>query len=154
LDEPTGELDPVASRNIFRILQDLNKTYGMTIIVIEQKIMLLCEFAKHLAVMKEGSLEYYGTVHEVLRNAEELIKTGVNCPRVVSLYNEFLSQKMIEASKTEVCINVNEAVCFVEKILSKKNKKKNTESSKSELGTTKSTSSIKTKSNTTGEKND
>src|SRR5574344_2933621 len=53
LDEPTGELDPVASRNVFRILKDLNTTYGMTIIVIEQKIMLLCEFAKNLVVMNE-----------------------------------------------------------------------------------------------------
>src|SRR5574344_125036 len=119
LDEPTGELDPVASRNIFRILQDLNKNYGMTIIVIEQKIMLLCEFAKHLAVMKEGALEYYGTVHEVLCNSEEVLKTGVNCPRVVSLYNEFVQQKMIDISKTEVCINVEEAVSIVDNIIEK-----------------------------------
>jgi len=137
LDEPTGELDPAASRNIFRILQDLNKNYGMTIIVIEQKIMLLCEFAKHLAVMKEGALEYYGTVHEVLSNSEEVLKTGVNCPRVVSLYNEFVQQKMIDISKTKVCINVEEAVSVVENIIEKKTSRKAAVTSTDKTTTTK-----------------
>ena len=35
LDEPTGELDPAASRNIFRLIKELNIKYGLTVIVIE-----------------------------------------------------------------------------------------------------------------------
>ncbi|MCL2320312.1 MAG: energy-coupling factor ABC transporter ATP-binding protein, partial [Treponema sp.] len=67
LDEPTGELDPQASRKIFECLRDLNKEHGITVIVVEQKIMLLCEFAKHLAVMSRGRLVLSGTVEEVLQ---------------------------------------------------------------------------------------
>ena len=77
LDEPTGELDPASSRNIFRILKDLNESYGMTIVVIEQKIMLLCEFAKKLAVIDKGSLKSFGNIRDVLKNSGELSLLGV-----------------------------------------------------------------------------
>ena len=87
--------------------------------------------------MKEGALEYYGTVHEVLSNSEEVLKTGVNCPRVVSLYNEFVQQKMIDISKTKVCINVEEAVSVVENIIEKKTSRKAAVTSTDKTTTTK-----------------
>jgi energy-coupling factor transport system ATP-binding protein len=85
LDEPTGELDPRSSRSIFEYLGELNKKYGITVIVVEQKIMLLCEFAKRLAVMDQGSLILEGTVNRVLRNAPVLEAAGINIPRVTTL---------------------------------------------------------------------
>lgn len=109
LDEPTGELDPVSSRNIFRILKDLNESYGMTIIVIEQKIMLLCEFARKLAVIDKGSLKSFGNIRDVLKNSGELSLLGVNHPRAVDFYKSLLSRKMI-TQETEICIDTKEAV--------------------------------------------
>ncbi|MDR2110525.1 MAG: ATP-binding cassette domain-containing protein, partial [Spirochaetaceae bacterium] len=85
LDEPTGELDPRSSRHIFEYLRGLNEKYGITVVVVEQKIMLLCEFAKRLAVMDRGSLVLEGTVNQVLRNAAVLEAAGVNIPRVTTL---------------------------------------------------------------------
>jgi energy-coupling factor transport system ATP-binding protein len=87
LDEPTGELDPRSSRKIFEYLKELNEKHGITIIVVEQKIMLLCEFAKHLAVMNSGSLVSHGTVTEVLQKPGILEGAGVNIPRVTTLGN-------------------------------------------------------------------
>lgn len=46
LDEPTGELDPASSVQIFELLKKLNEEKGITIVVAEQKIMLLCEYVK------------------------------------------------------------------------------------------------------------
>ncbi|MDR3147782.1 MAG: ATP-binding cassette domain-containing protein [Treponema sp.] len=85
LDEATGELDPASSRQVFEFLRDLNKEFGVTIIVVEQKIMLLCEFVRHLAFMDRGSLVLHGTVTEVLQHAELLEEGGVNIPRVTTL---------------------------------------------------------------------
>jgi energy-coupling factor transport system ATP-binding protein len=85
LDEATGELDPASSRQVFEFLRDLNRRFGITIIAVEQKIMLLCEFAKHLAVMDRGSLRLHGTVAEVLQRPEVLEDGGVNIPRVTTL---------------------------------------------------------------------
>jgi energy-coupling factor transport system ATP-binding protein len=92
LDEPTGELDPQASRKIFECLRELNETHGITIVVVEQKIMLLCEFAKRLAVMDRGRLVREGTVEEVLQRPDILEAAGVNIPRVTTLGNR-LRQK-------------------------------------------------------------
>jgi len=82
LDEPTGELDPTASRNIFRIVKELNKKFGLTVIVIEQKIRLLCEFADHLAFLEKGELKFHGTVKDVLSHRNELADLGLNHERV------------------------------------------------------------------------
>jgi energy-coupling factor transport system ATP-binding protein len=89
LDEPTGELDPRSSRHIFEYLRELNEKRGITVIVVEQKIMLLCEFAKRLAVMDRGALILEGEVKEVLRNADVLEAAGVNIPRVSTLGRRF-----------------------------------------------------------------
>ncbi|MDR2607846.1 MAG: ATP-binding cassette domain-containing protein, partial [Treponema sp.] len=85
LDEPTGELDPASSRRVFESLRKLNREQGITIIIVEQKIMLLCEFAKRLAVMDRGNLVLEGSVAEVLQEGERLEEAGVNIPRVSTL---------------------------------------------------------------------
>jgi len=85
LDEPTGELDPQSSREIFEILKELNTKYGITIIVVEQKIMLQCEFADKLLVIENGKAVHYDTVSRVLEHSEDLERMGVNIPRIVTL---------------------------------------------------------------------
>ena len=85
LDEPTGELDPASSRAIFSLLRTLNETYGMTIVVVEQKIMLLCEYVQRLLVINAGSIRFDGPVRQVVSHSGELEALGVHCPRVVTL---------------------------------------------------------------------
>jgi energy-coupling factor transport system ATP-binding protein len=85
LDEPSGELDPRSSRRIFEYLRELNEDLGITIVAVEQKIMLLCEFVKHLMVMDRGAVVRQGTVDEVLQRPDILKNAGVNIPRVTSL---------------------------------------------------------------------
>jgi energy-coupling factor transport system ATP-binding protein len=88
LDEPTGELDPQASRTVFETLRALNREHGVTVVVVEQKIMLLCEFAKRLAVMQGGRLVLEGAVSDVLQGADALEDIGVNMPRIATLARE------------------------------------------------------------------
>jgi energy-coupling factor transport system ATP-binding protein len=85
LDEPTGELDPQSSRRVFETLRELNERHGVTIIIVEQKIMMLCEFARRLAVMDGGRVIVEGPVKDVLQSAEKLEAAGVNIPRVTTL---------------------------------------------------------------------
>lgn len=115
LDEPTGELDPGSSRQVFSLLKTLNEKYGITIIVIEQKIMLLSEFAKELTVMSKGSVFCHGPVREVLARARELLEIGVNCPRVASLAQNLHDAGLV---KTPVLINVDEAEVLVRGLIS------------------------------------
>ena len=115
LDEPTGELDPHSSRRVFTLLKELNEEQGITVILIEQKIMLLCEFAKQLAVLSKGRIFRQGDTREVLADAEELLALGVNCPRVTTL-SRTLSARTGE--EQPVCINLDEAENMVRRLIS------------------------------------
>ena len=108
LDEPTGELDPASSRQIFALLEKLNREKNMTIIIVEQKIMLLCEFAKKIAVMEEGCITSYGPIREVLANAENLEKKGINIPRVVTLSREIFKDGKIALNSDEASRMIKE----------------------------------------------
>ena len=113
LDEPTGELDPGSSRQIFSLLRTLNREWGMTVVVVEQKIMLLCEFAQQLAVLSEGRVVRDGPVREVLGDIEGLEEIGVNCPRVAR-FSSLLSAKT--GRKLPVCVNVDEAEAMAREV--------------------------------------
>ncbi len=114
LDEPTGELDPRSSRQVFSLLKELNEELGITVIIIEQKIMLLCEFARELAVLSEGRIVRQGKTRDVLGHSEELETLGVNCPRVTTL-SRTLSAKTGE--EQPVCINLDEAEDMVRRLI-------------------------------------
>jgi len=115
LDEPTAELDPGSSRQIYSILRTLSARQGITVVVVEQKIMLLSEFAEELAVMRRGEILFHGPVREVLRQAAALESIGVNCPRVVTLSHAMREEGL---SGGEVCIRVEEAEQMVRRALS------------------------------------
>ena len=85
LDEPTSELDPLGSKMIFETLARLNSEYNMTIVIVEQKIMLLSHYSKRMITMVDGEIKTDMSTIETLRQSWRLIEMGINCPRVVSL---------------------------------------------------------------------
>lgn len=114
LDEPTSELDPQSSLAIFQLLRELNEKHGLTIIVVEQKIMLLSEFAKELAVMKGGRLLLHGSVRDVLKNTDQMEKSGINCPRVATLSNRL---KELGVKVDGVCVTLDEAWSMARRLI-------------------------------------
>lgn len=115
LDEPTGELDPCSSRQVFSLLKELNEELGITVVLIEQKIMLLCEFASRLMVLNEGKILRQGDTREVLSHAEDLEAIGVNVPRVTTL-SRLLEKK--SGNPQPVCVSLDEAEEMARRILS------------------------------------
>ena len=119
LDEPTGELDPASSVQIFEMLKKLNEEKGITIIVAEQKIMLLCEFVKKLIVLEHGTCVHYGEIRSTLTHQREMEEAGINCPRVLTLTGKMVDQGLApKGMKAEdrICLNAKEAAEFVKKV--------------------------------------
>lgn len=114
LDEPTAELDPQSSLQIFNMLKMLNEKLGITIIVVEQKIMLLSEFSKRLIIINEGRIYLDGTPREVLADTGKLTQVGVNCPRVATLAGNLRKKNIYNGP---VPVNIDEAVLMVDSIL-------------------------------------
>lgn len=65
LDEPTTFLDPEGGRQVFEILLNLKKQ-GKTIIITEQRLEWIAEYADRVVVLANGELVLNGTPEEVL----------------------------------------------------------------------------------------
>ena len=120
LDEPTGELDPASSVQIFKLLQKLNKEKGITIVVAEQKIMLLCEYVKKLIVLEKGTLIHYGEIRSTLTHQKEMEEAGINCPRVLTLTCRMAEEGLVPDSYTKedrICLDAEECADFIRKVM-------------------------------------
>ena len=87
LDEPTAELDPASSRSVFELLSAYAREHGTTVVVVEQKIALLSQYADLLVIVDEGRIRFADAPADVLAHADELKRIGVNCPRSTTLMN-------------------------------------------------------------------
>ncbi len=123
LDEPTGELDPASSLQIFKLLKKLNEEKGITIIIAEQKIMLLCEFVKKLIVLEKGTVVHYGEIRSTLTHQHEMEEAGINCPRVLTLTGKMMDEGLTPKTmkkEDRICLNTQEAAEFVKKCMRSK----------------------------------
>ncbi|WP_297184197.1 ABC transporter ATP-binding protein [uncultured Enorma sp.] len=107
LDEPTAALDPASSTMVFDILRDVNERLGVTVVIVEQKVALLSEYCRRIAVMDKGRIVLEGTPAEVFSHAAELRAIGVDSPRVTRISNSLAREGVIEPGAP--CLNVAQA---------------------------------------------
>lgn len=117
LDEPTSELDPQGSRDVFETLRKLNERYGITIVVVEQKMQLLAEYCSRLVVLDKGSMVLEGSTREVLARQDILQELGVNCPPVTQLAG-LLKKEGLYCG--EFPIDVEEAFLMISQVISRR----------------------------------
>ena len=67
IDEPTSQLDPKGTEDIFKII-NLMANEGKTIILVEHKLELIAEYAQNILVLDEGKIILSGKAEEVLNN--------------------------------------------------------------------------------------
>ena len=108
LDEPTAALDPASSTLVFETLRKVNELARITVVVIEQKVALLCKYCERVLVLSEGKLAFDGEPHEVFGHARELRAMGVDSPRVARIANSLLEHGVVEKIERP-CLNVSEA---------------------------------------------
>lgn len=85
LDEPTSFLDPLGAKKIFEVIYELNKTLGITIILVEHRLDLTARYANHIIIMDDGKVALDGEPHEIL-GSEETRLIGVGVPKATRLY--------------------------------------------------------------------
>lgn len=102
-DEPTSQLDPRSTLEIYTILKEL-KAEGKTIILIEQKIEDIIDIVDRIAVIDHGRLIACGTPREALLS--RALFNVMPYPCVSRLAMELRSEKML--------LNVDEGRQFLE----------------------------------------
>jgi len=91
LDEPTSFLDPVGAEKIFKVINDLNKKLGITIILVEHRLDLAAKYANKVIVMNEGTVALTGTPREIF-TSEKARLIGVGIPKATKLYQHLKRQ--------------------------------------------------------------
>ena len=67
LDEPTAQLDPVASREFLGMLYRLHREMGITIIISEHRLEGLVPMAHKMLVLDQGRIRFQGGVRKVMQ---------------------------------------------------------------------------------------
>jgi energy-coupling factor transport system ATP-binding protein len=93
IDEPTSQLDPESSAEIFSII-NLLKEQGKTIFLVEHKVDLIAEYSDEVIVLKDGHIALSGSALDVLSNID-LLQMGVMLPQAALLSYDM--QKAIRA---------------------------------------------------------
>lgn len=83
IDEPTSQLDPQGTEDVFEIINALKKQ-GKTIIIAEHKMDLLAEYCDEIVAMVDGKILAKGEIKEVFGNPS-LRENGVRIPQTVEL---------------------------------------------------------------------
>ncbi len=68
LDEPSLGLAPLVTREIFRIVRELNEEEGLTVLVVEQNAAIALEIAARAYVLEVGKVAVSGTSDELTRD--------------------------------------------------------------------------------------
>ncbi|MGG3308716.1 ABC transporter ATP-binding protein [Paenibacillus lautus] len=75
IDEPTSQLDPQGTEEVFKIIEIMKKK-GKTIILVEHKIDLLAEYADVVVLLKDGEIVMQGETHEIFTDERVLSHKG------------------------------------------------------------------------------
>lgn len=115
LDEPTAALDPASSTLVFETLREVNRSAGITVVVIEQKVALLSQYCSRVVVLDQGKLIFDGTPREVFAHGEQLRSIGVDSPRVARVSNSLAAEGLCEAGNP--ALSVDEAAALVARVV-------------------------------------
>lgn len=110
LDEPTAMLDPLGRKEVMDTIHELNRSEGITIVLITH-FMEEAVTADHVLVVDRTKLQMQGTAREVFSQADKLTAMGLDVPVACDLAHG-LRKKGYEIS--EDCMTdeeLGEALC-------------------------------------------
>lgn len=84
LDEPTAMLDPLGRKEVMETIHELNRSEGITIVLITH-FMEEAVTADHVLVVDRTKLQMQGTAREVFSQAERLTAMGLDVPVAADL---------------------------------------------------------------------
>jgi len=106
LDEPTSQMDPIGTREVFGVIRTMAER-GMTVVLVEHKVEWIAEFADRVIAICNGQVLFEGSPSEVL-TSELLEGKGFGISRYTSVARQ--AQKMGLWKKDNLPVTLDEAV--------------------------------------------
>jgi len=102
LDEPTSQMDPIGTREVFGVVRKMAEE-GMTVVMVEHKVEWIANFADRVIALKEGQILLEGTPSEVL-TSDILVENGFGVSRYTSVAREAKKQGLWKKEKLPVTL--------------------------------------------------
>jgi energy-coupling factor transport system ATP-binding protein len=102
LDEPTSQLDPIGTREVFGVVRRLAEE-GMTVVMAEHKVEWIAHFADRVIALKDGRILLEGKPNEVL-TSDLLIENGFGVSRYTSVAREAKKHGLWKKDKLPVTL--------------------------------------------------
>lgn len=116
LDEPTAMLDPKGRKEVMDTIHELNKTEGITIVLITH-FMEEAVTADHILVIDRGVLKMEGTPREIFSQADKVTEIGLDVPVPADLARRLRKKGLAVSEKCMTDEELGEALCpFVSKM--------------------------------------
>jgi energy-coupling factor transport system ATP-binding protein len=116
LDEPTAELDPIGTDDVFAVLQKLNRELGITIVIIEHKLEHLAHYCHRLLIMQEGEIRIDGEPAKIFKEWRKVKELGVKPPQVTEFVGRLTDDY---GAPVKIPVTLEEAKAISEGILLK-----------------------------------
>lgn len=100
LDEPTSQLDPIASNELINTLVKINQELSTTIILIEHNLEEVYSICDKVVIMEKGKILYYDTPNNVIHQLFKSSNTKYikSLPTATKIYSE-IKKKVISSEK-------------------------------------------------------
>ena len=111
-DEATSALDPQTTSSILALLQDINKRFGITIVVITHQMAVVREICNRVAIMKDGQVVENGSTVEIFNHpksevARELFRKDDDGD--VACENQQTANRIQDGTKIRIVFTENSA---------------------------------------------
>jgi phospholipid/cholesterol/gamma-HCH transport system ATP-binding protein len=80
LDEPTSDLDPLTASGIDALIQQLNQSLGITVVIVTHDLTTLFTICRRIAVLVDGKI-IVGTLAELMRSDQPWVHEFLHGPR-------------------------------------------------------------------------
>ena len=85
LDEPTSYLDPQATHDILKIIRDLNRKFGITVIVAGHQVNEIAPLCSRVWLMNDGELVSDLPIDQAFRELKRYSQLGVQVPELAQV---------------------------------------------------------------------
>ena len=85
LDEPISQLDPRGAVELLAVLEKLNQEHGVTVIVVEHRLHEVMPLCRHVMVMEEGKVAWFGSREEAFCAPEVFLRLGLRIPQTIHI---------------------------------------------------------------------
>ena len=120
LDEPTVALDYKSREEIMTMVKKLKDELNMTIVLISHNMNYVLEYADKVFVLKNGKINFEGTVKELFADEKLLKENSLEQPELLKFYNNLQEnnikldvfprkyEDLIDALKNKIGSSINE----------------------------------------------